>query len=95
MPAYVIANIEVLNPTEYETYRQMVPATLAPFGGRFIARGGSVEVLEGTWIPNRLVILEFPDADAVRRWYESPEYAKAKAVRQANSRGDLVLLEGL
>jgi uncharacterized protein (DUF1330 family) len=95
MAAYVIANVEVLNPKDYETYRAMVPATIAAFGGRFIARGGKVDVLEGTWKPNRLVILEFPDADTARRWYDSPEYAEAKKIRQAHSRGDLVLVEGL
>ena len=95
MAAYVIANVEVLNPKEYETYRAMVPATIAAFGGKFIARGGKVDVFEGTWQPNRLVILEFPDAATARRWYESPEYEAAKKVRQANSRGDLVLVEGV
>jgi len=95
MPAYVIAHIEVLNPKEYETYREMVPPTIAAFGGKFIARGGKVDVLEGTWQPKRLVILEFPDAATARRWYDSPEYAAAKQVRQAHSRGDLVLVEGL
>jgi uncharacterized protein (DUF1330 family) len=95
MAAYVIANVEVLNPKDYEAYRAMVPPTIAAFGGRFIARGGKVDVLEGSWKPNRLVILEFPDAATARRWYDSPEYAEAKKVRQAHSRGDLVLVEGL
>lgn len=95
MSAYVIANIEVTNPKEYETYRAMVPPTIAAFGGRFIARGGKTEALEGEWQPRRLVILEFPDAATARRWYDSPEYAAAKKVRQANSRGSLVLVEGL
>lgn len=95
MSAYVIADIEVTNPKEYEDYRAMVPPTIAAFGGRFIARGGQTEALEGEWKPRRLVILEFPDAATARRWYESPEYGAAKKVRQANSRGSLVLVEGL
>ncbi len=95
MSAYVIADIEITNPKEYETYRAMVPPTIAAFGGKFIARGGKVDVLEGTWQPKRLVILEFPDAPTARRWYNSPQYAAAKKLRQANSRGSLVLVDGL
>ncbi len=95
MPAYVIADIEITNPKEYEAYRAMVPPTIAAFGGRFIARGGKVEALEGDWHPTRLIILESPDAATARRWYDSPEYAAAKRVRQAHSRGSLVLVEGL
>lgn len=95
MSAYVIADIEVLHPKDYENYRGMVPPTIAAFGGRFIARGGKVEVLEGAWQPHRLIILEFPDAATARRWWESPEYAEAKKIRQANSRGSLVLVEGV
>lgn len=95
MPAYVIADIEVTNPKEYEAYRAMVPPTIAAFGGRFIARGGKIESLEGAWQPNRVIILEFPDAATARRWYDSPEYAEAKRLRQAHSRGSLVLVDGL
>ena len=95
MPAYVIADIEITNPKEYEHYRAMVPPTIAAFGGRFIARGGKIESLEGAWQPHRLIILEFPDAATARRWYDSAEYAEAKRVRQAHSRGSLVLVDGL
>ena len=95
MPAFVIANVTILDPVRYEDYKRMVPATLAPFGGRFIARGGQVDVLEGDWRPNRLVILEFPSVERARAWWSSPEYAEARALRQATSTGTLVILEGL
>ncbi len=95
MAAYVIADVEVLNPKEYEQYRVMVPPTIAAYGGRFLARGGKVDPLEGPWQPKRLVIVEFPDAATARRWWESPEYAEAKKIRQANSRGSLLIVEGL
>ena len=95
MPAYVVAHVEVTDPVRYAEYRSMVLGTMTPFGGRFLVRGPQPEVLEGSWDPKRLVILEFPDANQARQWWASPEYAKAKAIRQATSIGTLVLLEGV
>jgi uncharacterized protein (DUF1330 family) len=95
LPAFVIANVNVLDPVRYEDYKRLVPGTLARFGGRFIARGGQVDVLEGDWQPNRLVILEFPSVEKARAWWSSPEYAEARALRQATSKGTLLILEGL
>jgi uncharacterized protein (DUF1330 family) len=95
VPAYVIATVEVKDPVRYEDYKTLVPPSIAAFGGRFVARGGKTDVLEGDWNPNRLVILEFPNAERARQWYDSPEYAAAKALRQATSTGSLVLIEGV
>ena len=95
MPAFVIANVTIEDPVRYEDYKRQVPSTLAAFGGRFIARGGQIEVLEGSWRPERLVLLEFPSVERARAWWNSPEYAEAKALRQATSTGTLLILEGL
>jgi uncharacterized protein (DUF1330 family) len=95
VPAYVIATVEVKDPVRYEDYKTLVPPSIAAFGGRFVARGGKTDVLEGDWNPNRLVIVEFPNAERARQWYDSPEYAAAKALRQATSTGSLVLIEGV
>ena len=95
MPAYVIANIEVLNPGPYEDYKRQAPVSIHKYGGKYIARGGAVETLEGEWKPKRLVILEFPSYERAKEWWACAEYAGAKALRQANSRGDLVVVEGL
>jgi len=95
VPAYVIANVTVKDPVRYEDYRRLVGPTLAKYGGRFIARGGAIEVLEGSWHPGRLVIVEFPSMDQARAWWSSPEYAEAKAIRQATSEGTLLILEGV
>jgi uncharacterized protein (DUF1330 family) len=95
VPAYVIANVTVKDPVRYEDYRRLVGPTLAQYGGRFIARGGAIEVLEGGWHPGRLVIVEFPSMDQARAWWSSPEYAEAKAIRQATSEGTLLILEGV
>jgi uncharacterized protein (DUF1330 family) len=95
MPAYVIADIEVIDPQGYEEYRQRVPATIAAFGGRYLARGGQTEVLEGPWSPKRLVILEFPSFERYRAWWTSPQYAPLRALRERTARSSLVVTEGL
>jgi uncharacterized protein (DUF1330 family) len=94
MPAYVIADIEVQDPEQYTRYGALVPATLEPFGGRFLVRGGEHESLEGDWRPRRLVVLEFPSADHARRWYASADYVAAMAIRHRASTGSIVLVEG-
>lgn len=95
MPAYVIAHIDVKDPTRYEDYKRMSPMSIEMYGGRFIARGGRTESLEGTWQPKRIVLIEFPSVERAREWWASEDYAPAKALRQATSTGDLVLVEGL
>jgi uncharacterized protein (DUF1330 family) len=95
VPAYVVAHIAITDTHRYEDYKRLVLDTLTPFGGRFLVRGATPEVLEGAWDPKRLVLLEFPDAEHARRWWASPEYAAARAIRQATSDGTLVLLEGV
>ena len=95
MPAYVIAHIDVKDPVRYAEYIKMSPISIQKFGGRFIARGGNVERLEGAWETKRLVLLEFPTIEAARQWYASDDYAPAKALRQATSTGDLVLIDGV
>jgi uncharacterized protein (DUF1330 family) len=95
MPAYMIANVDVLDPTPYERYKQMAPPSIAAYGGKYVARGGKVQVLEGKWQPSRLVSLEFPTAAQARAWWESKEYAEAKELRQSCARADLVIIEGL
>lgn len=95
MPAYVIADVDVKDPVRYQEYRRMVLPTITRYGGRFLARGGKVDSLEGSWLPNRLVILEFPSVERAKEWWNSPEYAPAKALRQATSEGSLVVIEGV
>ena len=91
MPAYVIATVDVRDPVRYEDYRKMVLPTITAYGGRFIARGGKTQVLEGHWQPNRLVIVEFPTFDQAKAWWASAEYAEARAT----SDGTLVVIEGV
>jgi uncharacterized protein (DUF1330 family) len=95
MSAYVVVNVEVEDPVPYEEYKTLAPPSIAAYGGRYIARGGRTEVLEGGYAPRRLVILEFPSLERARAWWASAEYARAKALRQSCSRADMILVEGL
>ena len=95
MPAYVIADVEVTDAAVYETYRQQVPASIAAHGGRYLARGGATEVLEGSWSPKRCVILEFPGMAEFRGWWDSPEYQRLRAIREASTNSKLIVTEGL
>lgn len=95
MAAYVIVQLEVIDPALYAEYGKGVVATIEAHGGRFLVRGGAVEVFEGDFVPKRVVVLEFPDADAMRRWYRSPEYAPLIEMRKRAARGSLYLVSGV
>ena len=89
MTAYLYGNIEIHDPTLYEDYRAVVPALIAAHGGRYLVRGGAVEVLEGDGQALRQVIVEFPDMPSLKAFYDSQEYTEAKAIRQKASSGML------
>jgi uncharacterized protein (DUF1330 family) len=95
MVAYVIVDLDVKDAGALESYRRAVPATVAKYGGRFIVRGGAFEVLEGDWTPKRVVVLEFPSMDALKRWYRSDDYTPLIAERQRHSKADLIAVEGV
>jgi uncharacterized protein (DUF1330 family) len=94
MPAYFVAEVEVTNPAGYEPYRALAGASIAQYGGRFVARGGKAELIEGSPEPKRVVIIEFADTAAVKRWYDSPEYQKALPIRLENARCRAFIVEG-
>jgi uncharacterized protein (DUF1330 family) len=95
MPAYVIVDIEVTDPSGYEDYKNLAPQAVAACGGKYIARGGKTTVLEGDWVPNRLVILEFADAAGAKAWLESDEYRPARQLRHKYARTNMVVIEGV
>ena len=94
MSAYIVVEVEVLDPDRYENYKAMVPPSFEAYGGRFVVRGGNVETLEGDWSPKRFVIVEFPSVDKAKAWWDSPEYAHAKALRQATAKTQMIVVEG-
>jgi uncharacterized protein (DUF1330 family) len=92
LTAYVIGEAEITNPEAMKAYGPLVVAAVKKYGGKYLARGARPEVLEGGPAHN-ILIIEFENADAARRWYASAEYQAAKAVRQGNSNLRLLLVE--
>ena len=95
MPAYVIAEVEVTDPEKFKGYQALAPDTIAQHGGRYLARGGKTEVLEGTWPPRRTVLLEFPSVAAAQGWYNSPAYKRAIEARRGAATLRALIVEGL
>jgi uncharacterized protein (DUF1330 family) len=93
--AYIVVDVVVKDPVRYDDYRKRVMATLEHYGGKFLVRGGKVENLEGTWKPQRFVLVEFPDAAKARAWWNSDAYAEPKAIRQSASHTEMILVEGV
>lgn len=94
MPAYLLANIDLHDAERYKDYVERVPALIEKHRGRYRVRGGDAQVLEGTWSPSRLIILEFPDREAALAFYNDPEYEPHKRLRQSISDSNLILVDG-
>jgi uncharacterized protein (DUF1330 family) len=94
MKAYVIVDVNITDPARYEEYKKLTPGSLVPYGGKFVVRGGSCQTLEGSWQPGRIVVLEFPTMEKARAWWSSEGYAPAKALRQAASITQMIVVEG-
>ncbi len=94
MPAYIIAEVSIHNPAEYEDYKKLTPGSLRNFQGKFIVRGAKTECLEGDWNPERMVVLEFPSVVLAKAWWASEEYAIAKALRQRTAHTKMIVIEG-
>jgi uncharacterized protein (DUF1330 family) len=97
MPAaYIVVSSSVTDPATFAGYVAAAPAVVAQFGGTYLARGGSMEVLEGGWSPARLTVLHFPSYDVAKAMYDSPEYVAVRALRHgAVAYFDMVLVEGV
>jgi uncharacterized protein (DUF1330 family) len=93
--AYVIADLDVKDEREFREYARKVPDTIAKYGGRYLVRSGKFEVVEGSWRPKRIVVLEFPSMEAARSWYDSEEYRPLKELRIRCAPTDGVLVEGV
>jgi uncharacterized protein (DUF1330 family) len=95
MAAYVIVEVNITDPVGYEEYRKLGPPTVAAHEGKFVVRGGKVEVLEGEWNPKRLVVLEFESAERAKQWWSSQEYSIPKQVRQKTAMTNMIVVEGV
>ena len=94
MPAYLIVETDITDPVQYEQYKTAAATAVAAAGGRYIARGGELAVVEGDWTPERLVVLEFADLEAVKRFYDSPDYQAAIRLREGAATMKMVAVEG-
>ena len=92
--AFIISNVTVTNPEQYEEYKKLSTAAMKAHGPEVCVRGGKVEVLEGDWSPERLVILKFPSVEAAKAFAASPEYAKARSAREGAATMRMVVVEG-
>jgi uncharacterized protein (DUF1330 family) len=95
MPAYIIVETDIHDPEQYERYKEASPGAVAAAGGRWLVRGGEMAVLEGEWTPKRLVMIEFEDLDAAKRFYTSPDYEEAKKLRAGAANLNMVAVQGV
>jgi uncharacterized protein (DUF1330 family) len=95
MPAYVIVEIDIVDPVGYEEYKKLAGATVEKHGGRYIVRGGPVETLEGDWNPKRIVILEFESMQRAKEWLNCEEYREPRKMRHRTAKTKMILVEGM
>lgn len=95
MSAYVIVEVSIHDPKEYEEYKKLTPGTIAAYDGKFVVRGGQAETLEGDWQPERIVVLEFPTVDRAKEWWDSEMYSKAKAIRHRTAKTKMIVVPGV
>lgn len=92
MAAYVLVEVSIQDPELYEEYKKLTPASVEAYGGRFVIRGNPIQVMEGEWNHDRLVLLEFPNKDIALEWYNSEEYQKAKKIRENASSANFFIV---
>ena len=94
VPAYIIVDLEVTEPVEYEEYKKRAGATVEKYGGKYIVRGGACETLEGDWNPKRIVVLQFDSTAQAKAWLNSKEYAEPRKMRHRTAKTRMILVEG-
>ena len=95
MPAYMLVDLDIHDPSEFAEYRTNVPALIAKHGGEYLVRGGDFEVIEGDWQPHRLVLFRFPDRAAIRAFFADPDYADLMALRKRTCNSVVIAMEGM
>ena len=95
MAAYLIADLEVTNTVGFEEYRALVPAVIAAYGGKYLVRGGAIEVLEGGGPARRRVVLAFESMQSLKTFWDSPEYLPLRALRERHCTANIVAVEGV
>ena len=95
-PVYIVGDVDIHNIENYKGYMEKVKPLVEKYGGEYLTRGGPMEAFETQlWTPTRMVLLKFPNKEAALTWMKSEEYQPVKKIRQSNSSGTMVLLEGI
>lgn len=95
MAGYLVADIDVTNPAQFEEYKKLAPAAVAKYGGRYLIRGGAYEAMEGDWKPQRLTEVEFDSMEKAKAFYHSPEYQVAIKARKGAANMKMLLVQGI
>lgn len=95
MAAYLVVDIDVTNPAQFEEYKKLAPTAIAKYGGRYLIRGGAYESIEGDWKPQRLTVVEFESMDKAKAFYHSPEYQTAIKARKGAAKMNMLLVQGI
>jgi len=94
MPAYVIVEIDIVDPTGYEEYKKLASATVEKYGGKYIVRGGAAETLEGDWDPKRIVVLKFESMQLAKEWLNCEDYREPRKMRHRTAKTKMIVVEG-
>jgi len=94
MPAYVVVDIDVKDPEAYKQYVALAPASVEAHGGKYLARAGRTEKLEGDGLPRWVVILQFESIEQARAWL-APDDAPVKQLRHQSASTNMVVIEGV
>ena len=94
MSAYLIAQVNIVNEEPYKEYVKKTTPLVEKYEGKFIVRGGKFEKLLGEWNYERTVIIEFPSYNHLMNWYASDEYKPVREIREKNSLGNVIAIEG-
>ena len=95
MAGYVIIHDVIHDQALFAQFRERVAATFEAHGGRYLVRGGAIEVMDGDWTPERIVVVEFDSVDQAKAWFNSPEYSEIKEIRQKAATASIVVVEGV
>ncbi len=95
MAAYLVIDIDVTNPTQFEKYKKPAREAIAKYGGRFLIQGGAYEAVEGDWKPHRFSLVEFDSMEKLKAFYHSPEYQAAIKTRTGAANMKMLLVQGV
>ena len=95
MAYYLVADMSITDPELFAEFAEAVPATVQQYGGRYLIRGGELEVAQGDWTPDRVVVIEFESMDQAKAWYDSPEYEGPKQTLARSCNSNFIFIEGV